>query len=43
MEKAILNKIVEAEGFENIYIKIVYTKRFGLMEVSPNTSFRANY
>ena len=44
-KKAILNKIIEAEGFEKyLHVKFVGTKRFGLDggEVF-NTSFRANY
>ena len=31
MEKAILNKIIQAEGFEKyLHVKFVGTKRFGL-------------
>ena len=42
-KKAILNKMVEAEGFEKCCNKICRNKkRFGLDGGVPNTSFRAN-
>ena len=44
MEKAILNKIIQAEGFEKfLHTKYVGTKRFGLDGAeSFNSCFRTN-
>ena len=44
-KKAILNKIIQAEGFEKyLHVKFVGTKRFGLRWRRVfNTCFRTNY
>ena len=43
-KKAILNKIIQAEGFEKyLHVKFIGTKRFGLDGGRHNSSFRTNY
>ena len=44
-KRAILNKIIQAEGFEKyLHVKFVGTKRFGLDGAEVlSSSFRANY